>query len=599
MHPTLESAKTLVNNRQYAEARVELESLARSADAPPEVFALLARALHRTHGSEASLAALAAGRQRQGDQLPLQLAEATLQYESGATEEAIAALQRICRDNPQRLNARTILAGWLAKARRHDEVFELLDGRSGRRNAPATLRMWMSAGLRAGRFSGNEKELAAIRKGAAGDESRLQLAWLAVFSAAGGGGTPPTLSTPLSAEALRDCRQYLLALAGSTTADAVRIFMQHLRAFDPGMDEFAETTLLALFNAPDVTVERQEILALSAAVEVHERRAKDFTDVLSIYKAPPECNDALVRAAERITDPAFRALRSLDIVEFLISLGDAGRARALLRSVSVSSLNRSGRLRVRSLSALLGEPEPAGLDVNGIIEPDAVYEDGLVRHFRFGKERCVIWFDSVLATREANRQQQWLAIWKKHGVSVLAVQDPLRLASMGGFGRHFGNRPAAEEALKLILANHDYKQLLTSGASLGGSSALLYGIRMQATGFLLYAGMTHLPPVDELSAAFGLLILHRMRHSMNIEFDDIVTLLEAHPNPGMVIHQHYGTGNAIDNEQARHIAHLPGVRLFPGDHGRHDVQGWLLEQGLLEDAIAGFVADLPPPGGAD
>lgn len=525
----------------------------------------------------------------------LQMQRAEANYNAGRREEALQEMRDLHQRAPHNRHVRTRLAAWLVQQGHYGEAFELLSGLADRPQAgKAELRLWMAAGLYTRRHAEIAARQQAIVHGAAGDAGRVTVAMLALASV-GAVPAPPTPETPveLSADALDDVRQYAGSLLDSGQAAASHAFVASVHALHPQEGALASALLFTRFVGKEIPDIEQAQQQLRGDLVIDERDINRFADILAITGAGHEHHDVMLKALERIPDPAARARRAMDLVELLHSRNDIARARAVLAQIDPGGLKQHAQWRIRRLAEVLQLPLPAELRTPGLIEPDDVFEDGIIRHYRFGNERCMIWFGGVSPSGEARRHQSWLPVWAKLGVSVLTIHDHRRFAGLGGFGRYFQDRPAAERALRALVSQLGYVQFVTSGSSLAGASALLYAARLQATGVLLFGGLTHLPGVDEIAANYGMLILHRLRNELAIDFDDALPLLDAHPNPDMVVHQHYGMQSALDNAQALHIAHLPNVVSFAAQHDMHDALAWLQSQGQLEDAIRRFIADLP------
>lgn len=323
--------------------------------------------------------------------------------------------------------------------------------------------------------------------------------------------------------------------------------------------------------------DQETLLELLAEIEAGDLFRAIYADYKLQQKAPTKVSPA----------------HCLLFAEYLLSIGDSASAAAELDQLPLLELSPALKLRALSIRSNLGETaKQDDCSIENAIEipPDDVLEEGLVSHYRFSNEFCVIWFAGVVPSNLVFFQKYCLSIWRKFGISVLTISDTKRLASLGGFGRYFPKRHSAKNALSQIINQFGYKGFATSGNSLAGFSAMLYGCEMGALGSLVFASPSRIPHPSEMSDSRGLMSLHRVRRSLELETSDILASLQA--NPKMIVHQHFGLLSDFDREQAMRMKELANVYLFGSRHDSHAVLEWLCKNDQIEECIQRFVDEV-------
>jgi hypothetical protein len=213
--------------------------------------------------------------------------------------------------------------------------------------------------------------------------------------------------------------------------------------------------------------------------------------------------------------------------------------------------------------------------------------DGSVLHYRFGSDRCVVWFTGVILSNAVLQLAKALPVLQARGVSVLTVMDKRRFMSLSGVGPFFPSRAETREALQGELAARGYLRIATVGTSAAGVSALLYGSEMAADGILGFSAVTRLP--EEGRDTNPVALKHRARLIGKIEVipSNSRELVAQNSNTSVVLD--YPELSAFDVEQASALADLPNVTLWPEPYNHHDVCNWLLGQDLFEKRLHAFL----------
>lgn len=586
-------ARQLIGRGDLPAARALLAAELATPEPSLAAFLLMAE-LHRESGElRDALRVLAAAADRFGNTIKLQLRRARVLYESGDVDSALDEVGAARKTHPRNGMACLLRLRWLLELQQTEEAVAEGDAMLDNPELPPeTLRYWVLAALRCGataRIVARRGRLAALFPADA-----VQVALMA--AGAGDAEIASAGVQALSVDAREDGQRYARCLAVHGQGAAALAFIARVRPLYPQAGELAYLEQIARLSVDGATLADSAQDLASGDVVPDPQELARMTQLLSLVGASHDAHDAMVRALQQVREPQARSLRALELAELLFSRDDTARARELAAAVDPSEMKRRDHLRYLRLSGALGVAAPKASATPLAIEPDELLEDGWLRHYRFGSERCLVWFGGINAFAEAARQQRWLPFWKAAGVSVLTVQDHRRMASMAGFGRYFPHRADAEKALAGLLPGLGYRQWVCGGASLAGASAIFYGAHLRAAGLLLFSAFTHAPeePASTLDKD-ALLYLHRLREEFHLDIEDVRILLARFPAPGLLVHHHYGAKSAVDDMQARHIADVPGVRSFPAAHDRHDALGWLRARGRLDAAIARFLADLPAP----
>jgi hypothetical protein len=172
---------------------------------------------------------------------------------------------------------------------------------------------------------------------------------------------------------------------------------------------------------------------------------------------------------------------------------------------------------------------------------------------------------------------QWLG---RLPTSLMYIKDFRNLAGGCGFPSLGPDRASAVAALRRMAGEVNGKRIYTLGVSLGGYSALHYGLQLHAVAALNLAGRTDLTPnfvagLEPLSQDYLSLCQFAPDYTKNSRD----SYASAEQRPHVLIA--YSAGHPIDRQQAERMAGLPNVELIAVDHAQHNVVDPLVRRGEL------------------
>ena len=262
---------------------------------------------------------------------------------------------------------------------------------------------------------------------------------------------------------------------------------------------------------------------------------------------------------------------------------DYKSVKALIQNSKFS--NQEENQQRKWLLALVGtKTSDFTTDVDGMV-PDEILEEGSLLHFKYGKEKCLIWFSGIQLINTAYIFTSFVPLLKVRKISLLIVQDNKSLMSLAGFGA-FPDRESSIQGLGNILATLGYTHYATSSNSGSGLSALIYGCRLNVEGIYGINALTELP--EDKPGVNQQALHHRNTIFKHVSMPPLNSHEYIRSAPKTKIFLNYAKYSDFDRENAEHVSDLPNVTLWPEDYSKHSLLLWLNEENTLTGNVGRF-----------
>jgi tetratricopeptide (TPR) repeat protein len=451
----------------------------------------------------------------------------------GKEEEAEAVLKQTIKDRPQAPGPRRHLARIFEKRGAYDEVVATLEGIAGDRGALTDRLLLTRAFLKLDRVRRAAEEL-----------RKVEAPWPKPF---------PALA-----------KQVVLKLALGHGSMAGADFLEVARGACADLARFDQ-------NLAHVLNKEARACWLENKLEQAAELLKLVVSVSSLLQASPES--------------------ALHLAE--IHIGDENYFEATAVLALLNDFTEEEVCKKRDWLLLLCQEDfskPVDIAAKGtenLFVPTEQLFSGALQHYRFGSERCVVWFNGAIAGNAVQQLTKALPVLRRRGISVLAITDKRRFMAMGGVGPYFPDRAATREAIQAELAARGYYRLAMVGSSGTGLSALLYGAEMAVEGILGFAAVTRLP--EEGRDTNPQALKHRARLLGNIKVipsDSRELVAQASRTAVFLVFPEF---SEFDAQQTENLADLANVTLWPEPFDKHSVCLWLLEQDLFTKRLETFL----------
>jgi len=221
------------------------------------------------------------------------------------------------------------------------------------------------------------------------------------------------------------------------------------------------------------------------------------------------------------------------------------------------------------------------------LAPDHLFYDGSVFHYRFGTEKCFIWFAGNNIGNTAWIFHDVVPILEKNGISLLIVFDSKKLFSILGFGKYHPERTAAEHALKLLLDSLSYTHRSCGANSAAGLSAILYGTAIDAEGILGINALTKMNEDFLDSFLFTKTIVTKKFRDIPIPDLDVYDLISRHRETLFVLY--YSRDFGFDRNNAEYVSGLENTVTIPIDYNKHDLMKFYEDKNRIGELFFNFL----------
>ena len=151
--------------------------------------------------------------------------------------------------------------------------------------------------------------------------------------------------------------------------------------------------------------------------------------------------------------------------------------------------------------------------------------------------------------------------------------------------------PSTAEYLRRRVADLGYKRAVTTGVSMGGYAAILFGVLIGAERIIAFGPQTRID--RNVFTRFAGTDAKEVKYNFKSQYADLARLFEETPFSGRV-DIYYSTRSGFDEKHAKYLEHVPQVSLHALDSDDHNSAAILKEQGLLTGL---YRFDEPPPKG--
>jgi len=288
------------------------------------------------------------------------------------------------------------------------------------------------------------------------------------------------------------------------------------------------------------------------------------------YRPPMPLAEAQAIAAARDADPEERFRACVELVQrgsirpTLPAIRELEKTPAL--ATDARKLMNAARYFERALAWLdfAGERPTAGRwqTLDGSAPGESQEPSGALLWVRNGAAKTVLAFSTYAGGFGPMRC--WGSVFLAHRflagfpLNVVYLRDEtycLNLAGNRSLGADYG---ACVEALRALCSRRGWRELYAIGFSMGGYSALRFGLDLGARAALAFSGATTLAST-EYRAKNGLEWLHQAAPAMTV---DLLPLYQrASRRPRLLLC--YGEGHPGDAEMATRMAGLPETELIP------------------------------------
>lgn len=238
--------------------------------------------------------------------------------------------------------------------------------------------------------------------------------------------------------------------------------------------------------------------------------------------------------------------------------------------------------------AAAGRGKAAGKSID--LPACELFDNGLLEHYRFSDDRCVIWLSSGQQRLEVDNLSKAVGLipltFQAAGISLFKVRCRNPYKGILGFDEQLGDRKQAQARLKQLLATCGYRRFAFMGLSLSGSCALIYAVEMAADGVLAFSPQTLNPDASRLSTVHRHLAATIRGPRLQIP-NDLEPMLRS---SSLATHVYYDQASQFDAEHATRLQGLPNVTLYKELHNTHNVLMAKLIDGSLGGAVQNFAS---------
>ncbi len=218
------------------------------------------------------------------------------------------------------------------------------------------------------------------------------------------------------------------------------------------------------------------------------------------------------------------------------------------------------------------------LEVSKEMKPDNIFLNGSIYHYRFGDEKCIIFFTGMSQNESGRLIWDIMPMLRRKKISLLVVVDNRHLLSLTGLYNF--DLDSTITIVDDIIDALDYSKVITLGGSGNGFSALIYGILLKHVDSILGLNSVTILPKDtpgEDPVVRG--YAKAIFKDKFMPYRDSKGLIDTNRNTSVLLA--YSNNSEYDKKNHDRVSYFENVTLLPIDHDNHGLAGYLLEKNML------------------